>query len=408
MNNQVRHIFSGEFMYSRFKSIIDNVSHLLGIELKRYKPDFLPGCVSLSPVGPSIGNVLIAYILAPFLRRPGEHVSTSHTHHVESKLMAQAWLDKGYSVDVIDYRNDKYIPIKDYQYFVSARTQLDTIASRLNSDCTIIAHFDTSHYSFNNYSGYERLLALQKRRGISLPHSIRLIEQNRALENADIGVVLGNQVTLDTYRFAGKPLLPLSVTSTVDYPWAAGKNFDSCRNNFLWFGSGSLVHKGLDITLEAFVKMPKMHLTVCGPIDSEPDFRNAYYKELYETENISAVGWVDVSGEVFRNIASNCNAVIHPSCAEGQATSVINCMHAGLIPIVSKETGLSVNGSGFLLNSLTIEEICKAVPHVASLPKDDLGNLSRNAWECATSRHSHHAYSAAYGKIIEEIISMRL
>ena len=37
-----------------------------------------------------------------------------------------------------------------------------------------------------------------------------------------------------------------------------------------------MVHKGLDLVLEAFVAMPEYHLTVCGKVSSEKDFEDAY------------------------------------------------------------------------------------------------------------------------------------
>ena len=33
-----------------------------------------------------------------------------------------------------------------------------------------------------------------------------------------------------------------------------------------------MVHKGLDLVLEAFAGMPEYHLTVCGPVAKEKDF----------------------------------------------------------------------------------------------------------------------------------------
>jgi hypothetical protein len=47
-----------------------------------------------------------------------------------------------------------------------------------------------------------------------------------------------------------------------------------------------MVHKGLDLVLEAFADMPEYHLTVCGPIQKEQDFERAYYRELYQVPNI--------------------------------------------------------------------------------------------------------------------------
>ena len=379
--------------------------HALGLDIRRDKPRFNPRCVTLNPVSVPKGRVLLSYVLDPFLVKPGQPVSTSHTHHGESVLIAETWRKHGYSVDVIDYRNHQFIPRKRYDFFVSARTHLEAIAARLNPDCVKIAHLDTSHYTTNNHATYTRLLDLQQRRAFSLPDSARLVEPNRAIEHAHYGIVLGNEVTLDTYRYASKPLFPIVVPAAFHFPWDADKNFRDCRNRFLWFGSGGLMHKGLDLTLEAFVGMPEMHLTVCGPVETERDFVSTYYKELYQTTNIRTVGWVDVAGAEFRQIARSTVGIVYPSCAEGQAGTVVNCLCAGLIPIISRESGITVDDFGLLLNGCTVEDIRSAARYVAALPAEELVIRARRAWEYAATHHSHDAYREAYDKIAQKIIA---
>jgi glycosyltransferase involved in cell wall biosynthesis len=387
----------------KLKRLFVNTSRALGIQIQRYHAKYRSGCASLTPEGTPRGAVLIAYILDPFLRKKHETISTAHTHHWESFLMAEVWRDLGFSVDVIDYRNDEFFPSKRYDFFVSARTQFAILASRLAPDCVKIAHFDTSHFAFNNFATYQRLRDAQARRGVSLPNSTRHIEHNVALEIADYGVVLGNEMTVDSYRYTEKPLFALSAPTATDLSWNDEKDFDACKNCFLWFGSGGLVHKGLDLVLEAFAEMPEVSLIVCGPIELEKSFCNVYRKELYETRNIRLAGWVDVNGDLFRNIVSQCAAIVYPSCAEGQATSVLNCMRAGLIPILTPETGIPVGDFGISLMDASTASIKNAVRHLVSLPCEDLANRARRTWEHATVYHSHDAYKKQYREIISRI-----
>ena len=74
------------------------------------------------------------------------------------------------------------------------------------------------------------------------------------------------------------------------------------RGRFLWIGSQGLVHKGLDLVLEAFARMPDLHLTVCGPIREEPAFEAAFRRELYATPNIETLGWVDIASPAFADL----------------------------------------------------------------------------------------------------------
>lgn len=391
------------------KNLLKNLFRAAGVELRGYAPDFDPSCVSLTatPGVPTRGNVLLSYILAPFLLKRGQAISVAHNNHLESVLIARTFQDLGYAVDIIDFRNDEFIPRKNYAFFVSARTHLETIAARLNSDCIKIAHLDTSHFAFNNFASYSRLLALQQRRGITLPVGMRLIEQNRAIELADYGVVLGNGRTVDTYRYAKKPLFALPVPAIVDQEWDANKDFHASRNRSLWLGSAGFVHKGLDLVLEAFAGMTEMHLTICGPIQSDPDFRQAYYKELFETANILTAGWLDITGDEFRRHAHQAAAVVYPSCAEGQATSVVNCLRAGLIPVVTAESGMDVGDFGIVLTEPSVGAIQGAVNRLARLPPSQLKEMSRKASEYAHEHHSAENYVRTYRGVITEILEAR-
>lgn len=42
------------------------------------------------------------------------------------------------------------------------------------------------------------------------------------------------------------------------------KSISSSRRNFLWFGSVGLIHKGLDIVIDAFKELPDLSLNVYG------------------------------------------------------------------------------------------------------------------------------------------------
>ncbi len=389
----------------KLKRLLVQTIRTLGLDIGRYRPEFPPGFVSLRPDGTPKGSVLLAYILEPFRRQQGEPVSTSHTHHLESVLIAETWRQHGYRVDVIDYRNDEFIPTEHYDFFVSARTNFEHIARLLNHDCIKIAHLDTAHFLFNNQAAYKRAVDLQKRRGITCP-SIRLIDHNLAIERADFGAILGNVAfTFSTYAYANKPLFALPVPAAQLYALSSEKDYDAYRKDFLWFGSGGFVHKGLDLVLEVFAQMPDYHLTVCGPIAEDADFLRAFDKELYRTPNIHTIGWVDLSQGGFLDIASKCLALIYPSCSEGQSGAVVTCMHAGLIPILSHESGVDVHDFGVLLKSCSVDEIQNAVRELSGLPVNELRRRSQRTWEYARDSHTQENYAQEYRKMILQILS---
>lgn len=388
------------------KNFIKNIFRKFGLEISKYKShDKNAEIESLKPEKENRGNVLLSYIIDPFQLKNGEAISNAHSHHGESLAIAQTFLDLGYSVDVISYLNYKYVPQKKYSFFIAARTNFQRIAELLNDDCIKIVHLDTAHWLYNNIAALRRCLALLERKGIALK-SYKMCEQNYAIECADYATILGNQFTINTYNYAKKPVFRIPISSAVLYPWQENKNFEECKKHFLWLGSGGLIHKGLDLILDAFTEMPDYHLYICGPIEKEKDFEKAYRKELYQTHNIHTIGWVNIGGSEFIEIINKCIGLIYPSCSEGGGGSVINCMHAGLIPIVSYESSVDVDKNfGLILNSCSIEEIVKSIKSISKLPAQDLKQMSRRAWEFAQANHTLERFSEEYRKVIEIILN---
>lgn len=386
------------------KRIIKAMFAALGIEIRSYRPVYRPGCVALHPPGRRPrGHVLLAYILDPFLLRPSEGVSTRHTHDGESLLIAKVFLELNYAVDVVDYRNEEFIPRKSYDVFVSARDNFERMARYLRPSCIKVAHLDTAHFLFNNAAAYARALDLQRRRGVTC-RSIRVIPQDSALECADYGALLGGDFQKSTYTYAGKPLYSLPIPAITRYPFPERKNFLTCHRRFLWFGSGGLVHKGLDLTLEAFAGLPELELWVCGPIDSDPEFKGIYRRELYETPNIRTLGWVDVTSARFTEIVDQCSALVFPSCSESTSASSITCMHAGLIPLLTREAGVPVEGFGRIFRAATIDGIRQTVREIAALPGAELETMARGAWEYARTTHTKERYLDAYRAMAHAIL----
>jgi glycosyltransferase involved in cell wall biosynthesis len=257
---------------------------------------------------------------------------------------------------------------------------------------------------FHNTAEHQRLLALQRRRGVTLP-TRRYLKPNLAIEHADYATILGNEFTVGTYRYANKPIYRLPISSPAQYPWAENKDFENSRKRFLWLGSHGYVHKGLDLVLEAFADMPDCHLTICGPMDKEKHFENAYRQLLYNTPNIHTAGWLDIAGARFAEIARSCAALVYPSCSEGGGGSAISCMHAGLIPIVSREASVDINDSfGLVLKESSIEEIKISVKKISSLSAEELKRMARAAWDFARGHHTRERFAEEYRNVISDIM----
>lgn len=359
--------------------------------------------VCLHPKGPVRGRVLVSYIIDGFLLAPGEQIPKTHTNIWMSVKIAQTFQELGYIVDFIHYTNRNFVPEKEYAVLVDVRHNMERLAPLLNTDCIKIMHIDAAHMLFHNAAEAGRLLALQQRRGITLRPQ-RFEMPNYCIEHADYATATGNEFTINTFNYANTPIfrLPTPCGILMDLP---ARDVDQCRRHFMWFSSSGSVHKGLDLALETFATLPDLHLTVCGPIEKDQAFSNAYHKELYETENIRTIGWIDVDGDAFADIARSCCAVLHLSCSEGGAPSVKMCMHAGLIPIVSYESGVDVEAFGYCLTDCTIENITRIVREVASLPSAAMTEKWHGAWNYARKHHTREHFSSVYRQTMSQIIA---
>jgi glycosyltransferase involved in cell wall biosynthesis len=360
--------------------------------------------VSLKPQEPSKGNALLSYRIEPFLlQQAGKPIPNDQSWNWECLLIAQTFLDLGYSVDVIQFHNEEFVPKKDYAFFVDIRHRMEALAPILNKDCIKILHVDIANMIFRNTAEYKRLLDLQQRRGVTLLPQ-RYEVPNLGIEYADYATVLGNEFTLGTFKYANKPLFPVPISSSQVYPSPEDKDFETAKKRFIWLGSNALVLKGLDLVLEAFAEMPEYHLTIFGPVNSDKVFEKVYYKELYETPNIHAFGWVNVSSPEFLNIVRNSVGLVYPSACEGQAGAVITCMQAGLLPIISYESGANVYDFGEILHTSSVEEIKATVRKIANLPAAQLKVMACKAWEYARANHTKEKFAQAYRHAVEQML----
>ncbi len=364
--------------------------------------------VRLPPLGGGAprGRVLLSYIVDPLL--PGAEVSYAHTHFWECHEMALAWREAGYEVVGIHWTNARFEPApgEEYDVLIDPRLNLERLGERLGPRCLKVLHAETAHFTFHNPAQEARYAALAARRGRELPAERRL-EENRALEHADAITLVGNDFTAGTYAVhaASAPIFRVPLSNPFEYPYPEARDLAEARRRFVWFGSGGLVHKGLDLVLEAFAGLPGLHLTVCGPIDREPDFERAYWRELYETPNIRTEGWVDVRpGGRFERIARRAIATVYPSCSEGGGGSVITCMHAGLVPVVTREASVDLDPAyGVLLPEATVESVRRAVVELSERPPDELDRMARAAWRFAREHHTRERFAREYRRVVGEL-----
>lgn len=366
------------------------------------------------------GRVLLSYILDPFRDLPPDllrdggvepDLPHSHTHFWETWAMARTWRELGFAVDLVSWQDREWMPEepagetpgRSYDVVIDVRSNLERWDRVLPPQTLRIFHADTAHHTFHNAAQKRRLGELESRRGARLAPR-KLVEENRGAEVADVLTVLGNEFTQETYAFAGKPIVHVPVSVPRGYEWPREKDFATARRRFLWFGSGGLVHKGLDLVLEAFAGLPDLELVVCGPIREEADFELEYWRELYRTPNIRTHGWIDVESEEWLDLARRTGGLVYPSCSEGGGSSVYTCMHAGIVPLINREVSVDLDPSYSVdLEDLSVEGLRRTIRAFAQAPAKRWEAMARNARDHARRHHTKESFVRAYHRAAEEI-----
>ena len=172
----------------------------------------------------------------------------------------------------------------------------------------------------------------------------------------------------------------------------------------MWLGGGGLVHKGLDIVIETFRKLPEAELYIGGNLKEEPRFWEWVKPILAKHQNIHWLGWVDTTSPKFDAIADQCIAIVFPSCAEGGPASVARVFFNGQIPIVTPRSAVRGEFLGYNIQGNTSEEMIKSTISltrtIMNLPDMELTAKSDAINEFARKYHTREAHRQSFSELI--------
>jgi len=364
------------------------------------------GVVYMPAQGKKKGNVLISYFTEPFTLAPWEPFSNFHTMYWECYEIARLFSERRYAVDIIDSKNTAFIPKKPYVVCVDVDKNLLRLSELLPKDCKKVFHILISHWEAYNAAEQERLNRLEHRRGVRLAPRRKMPPTQNA-NIADFLEGFGNKTIFDTFSQFKKPIFFIPISAVIPFDFPKKKDWDKARKHFLWVGGGGAVLKGLDIALEAFTMMPDLHLHVCGPVYAEKDFVEAYRKEIEETPNIHAYGRIDIGSKQFADIINKCSALVYPSGGEGSSGAVVQAMHAGLVPIITHETGIQEDSGYIVLENPTSVSIAKTVRDFSDTHIEKVREKAYLIWKYARDHYTRKTFSAAYARFIDEVLKLK-
>ncbi|MBV7314835.1 glycosyltransferase [Shewanella sp. NIFS-20-20] len=292
-------------------------------------------------------RVLISYSTYHF--KAGNSGYSKHSNYQESKVIAGIFHGLGYQVDITNNNRLTKLPLNSYDIIFGEGLPLyQAIENETKS--TKIYYGTGSHPYHCSQQSISRLIDFYRQKRFLATGSLRTNDYRWgvAASLADAVICIGNDVTKSTFKEQGA----LSVY-TLDPSFHArddaltigqSKDFDTCRRSVLWFGSYGLLHKGLDLAVEAFRENPSWTLHICGYTEAEKELLDA----ISLPKNVVVHGFVNIFSEEFRSLCLDCGFVLLPSCSEGLATAVITCVANGaMLPIVTKECGFDIGDNGF-------------------------------------------------------------
>lgn len=175
---------------------------------------------------------------------------------------------------------------------------------------------------------------------------------------------------------------------------------EQIKRNFLWFGSDGLIHKGVDILIDAFKEMPEFAINFYGLSTAE---RRLFHK--LRVSNTLDCGRVNVQKTEFIDKIVNQHCfIIFPSCSEGMSTAVATCMAHGIIPILTKECGFEPNEYIIELGGWHIEDIKCAVKRAISMNNEDILNFREGCFQYARKNFSLEKFDSSFENIMDDIL----
>lgn len=341
------------------------------------------------------GKVLYSYLAEP-LSQDADDYFAGHSNKWESREIARIFQSLGYEVHALEWTNNEFVPTDSYTVIFDIYLNLQRLGS-LVPDAIRLLHLTGSDWNFQNRAELMRIECMEKRRGgLYVPR--RMVPYadllGRIIGLAHCCSLVGNGFTLETYSSdVQSKIIPVGVSASQAFHKSPDCFVPEVKE-FLWFFGGGLVHKGLDVVLEAFIANPTLTLNVIGDVFAEQDFVSIYQNELFNYSNIKVHGYLKPEEPRFLEIINRCFCFIAPSCSEGASPAVVTCMQIGLYPIISKNTGVTLPArAGRYLESCDVDEIAFIANDVYSLTNERLVAEIRSVQEYANINYSRAQFS---------------
>ena len=315
-------------------------------------------------------SVLVSYLLIPQNKILKKFYVKNFPHNnvLNSQVIVDFFSEKGFNVYLYDYLNKAPDFTLNYDCFFGHGASFVQITKSLNPSCLKILYLTGAYPPFTT-----NILKLRKRYNeLYYKANEPLFKLNinpdnyKGLQISDKLILLGNDFVKNTYpqEIFSKIHLINNISNIKYYNISSNSN----TKNFIYMSSIGQVHRGLDLLIRAFSKLPDSNLFVFSNFDKEADFINNHSELILNSPNIKMIGFVDVNSTIFQSFLRKSSFVILPSASEGQSSSVINLMKTGLIPVITPNTGLpNISSYGIQIEKPTLKYVFDAINFASNI-----------------------------------------
>lgn len=212
----------------------------------------------------------------------------------------------------------------------------------------------------------------------------------KSVNAADFIFCFGNNTTLNSYLKNGVKRNKIksfnySIPEPMPKPRKTGK-----MKRMLYLASGIGLRKGFDIVIDMLesTNSKDFHLDIVG----KPT--NNYYQAKIDRllkrypRIITYHGYIPAKSAKYRKVLTSNDFLLFPSLEEGQAGTVIEGFHFGLVPLVSAEAGVDFSPLGFLKTSLDNSNNKSVLKQALDLSSSELDSLKLKTQDYYNRFHS--------------------
>ena len=357
-----------------------------------------------NPCGISTTKRALLYFKTDWYSFNGNIDAPSGSTNFESYRTAIALNKLGYLVTVVN-RNIK-IKLKGkfdlyYGLAVGGSGKYFDYYYRMTQNAPIKIALSTGasqHITIKNYQA--RVKSFEKRNNFNIGKSIQRfgnVSFNNLMNEFEAIFYHGNDFTLSSYSQVNtkKYQIPSPINDSIIPTFKEIQDDHTRIKKFFFYSGSGLLHKGLDLIIEAFADLSDFELYI-AVLTPESWFLKYYRDILSKSSNIKWLDSMKSDSEKMRKIAMKCGFVISASCSDADPVSVIECMRYGMIPVVTKETDISIKNK-LAIKKPTVESVKKSIILSSNLKSSEVKKLSIESY-VASLRN----YSDCYGRVLEE------